>query len=93
MQNVAYRRLDQRGVQSDGERGDFPGQVVGAVTGAGPTGSHQRPGDLGDQIGLPVGRRSKRPQMARLDTVLGQRTRALQDHDRVFVEETAPAQW
>ena len=48
-----------------------------------------RTGDLGDQIGLPVGRRPERTQVPRLDAVVGQRARALRDHHRMLVEESA----
>jgi hypothetical protein len=42
-------------MQSDGECRDLTRQIVGAIESAGLAGFDYRPGDLGDQIGLPVG--------------------------------------
>ncbi|CPA00664.1 Uncharacterised protein [Mycobacterium tuberculosis] len=56
MKNVANRRLDQRRVQSYSKRGHLTGQVVGPVAGTGLAGLDERAGNLGNQVGLPVGR-------------------------------------
>ena len=62
MKNVANGGLDQGRVQGDGERGHLTRQVIGAIAGAGLTGLDHGPGDLGDQVRLPVGGRAEGAQ-------------------------------
>src|ERR1700730_11503483 len=73
VENVAHCGLDQRRVQRDRQGGDFAREVVGAVAGTGLAALDEGPGDLRDQVGLPVGGRAECPEMTRLDAVVGER--------------------
>ena len=76
-------------MQGDRQGRDFPGQIVGAVAGAGRACLADRTGDLRDQIGLAIGGGTEGAQVAGFHAVFGQRSGALGDHHRVLVEEAA----
>src|SRR5215475_13579132 len=82
---VGQRRLDQRGVQLQGDGGDFPCRLASAIPGPWAALAQYRGHHLLDQRGLPFGRCAQYPQMPGLHTVTAER------HDRAGGRERVRA--